>query len=88
MIPDWGDGEMPTETEKGALYYGQVMDEDTEMLDQIQKAMKTQVLDGFLTSYHERRIYHHEASIDVRLGIENVREDIRMPQLLPVTNLD
>lgn len=87
MIPDWGEGEPPDETKMGAVYYGQVMDEDTEMLDQIQKAMQTQVLDGFLTSYHERRIYHHEASIDRLLG-EKVREEMRMPQLLPVENVE
>ena len=87
MIPDWGEGEPPEEIKTGAVYYGQVMDEDTEMLDRIQKAMQTQVLDGFLTSYHERRIYHHEASIDRLLG-DDVREDMRVAQLLPVENLE
>lgn len=87
MIPDWGEGEPPEEIKSGAVYYGQVMDEDTEMLDRIQKAMQTQVLDGFLTSYHERRIYHHEASIDRLLG-DDVREDMRVAQLLPVENLE
>jgi len=87
MVPDWGEGDPPAVNEEGVLYYGVIMDEDTEMLDQIQNAMKTQVLDGFLTSYHERRIYHHEASIDKHLG-ESVREDIRVPQLLPVANVE
>ncbi len=84
MTPATNDG-VATERERiGADYYRRIMDEDTEMLDQIQKAMKTQVLDGFLTSYHERRIYHHEASIDKHLGIENVPEHMRIPQLLSV----
>ena len=87
MIPDWGDGEPPAETEKRARYYGVIMEEDTEMLDQIQKAMKTQVLEGFLTSYHERRIYHHEASIDSFLG-NDVAQQNRIPQLLPVENVE
>ena len=87
MIPDWGAGELPEDSKNGAAYYGVVMDEDTEMLDQIQKAMQSQVLDGFLTSYHERRIYHHEVSIDRLLG-EKVREDMRMPQLLPLENVE
>jgi len=87
MIPDWGEGDPPEDSMNGAAYYSVIMDEDTEMLDQIQKAMQSQVLDGFLTSYHERRIYHHEASIDRHLG-ENVRGDIRMPQLLPVENVE
>ena len=87
MIPDWGEGELPEETKMGSIYYGQVMDEDTEMLDQIQKAMQSQVLDGFLTSYHERRIYHHESSIDRLLG-DNVSEELRVAQLLPVENVE
>ena len=87
MVPDWGEGTPSEDDMNGAAYYGVVMDEDTEMLDQIQKAMQSQVLDGFLTSYHERRIYHHETSIDRILG-ENVREEMRMPQLLPVENVE
>ena len=87
MVPDWGEGTPSEDVMNGAAYYGVVMDEDTEMLDQIQKAMQSQVLDGFLTSYHERRIYHHETSIDRILG-ENVREEMRMPQLLPVENVE
>ena len=87
MIPDWGDGEPPEETKMGSVYYRRVMDEDTEMLDQIQNAMQSQVLDGFLTSYHERRIYHHESSIDRLLG-DNIEERMRVPQLLTVENVE
>ena len=82
MIPDWGDRELTDAEKNAAESYRVLMDEDTEMLDQIQKSMQSQVLDGFLTSYHERRIYHHEASIDRMLGIENVPEHLRVPQLL------
>ena len=82
MIPDWGDRELTDAEKNAAEIYRVLMDEDTEMLDQIQKSMQSQVLDGFLTSYHERRIYHHEASIDRMLGIENVPEHLRVPQLL------
>jgi len=89
MTPDSGERELtPAENKSAADYYGVIMDEDSEMLDQIQKAMKSQVLEGFLTSYHERRIYHHEASIDKLLGDENVREDMRIPQLLPTVNVE
>ncbi|MEZ5597322.1 MAG: aromatic ring-hydroxylating dioxygenase subunit alpha [Pseudomonadales bacterium] len=84
MLPDWGDRELSDEEKRGSVYYGVVMDEDTAMLDQIQKAMQTQVLDGFLTSYHERRIYHHEASVDRALGERCVPADMRVPQILPL----
>jgi hypothetical protein len=88
LIPDWGAGEPDPKELAHASFYDVIMEEDTAMLDQIQKAMRTQVLDGFLTSYHERRIYHHEASIDRVLGVENVRHDIRIPQLLPPVSLE
>ena len=74
-----GDRELTDHEKSGAEIYRVIMDEDTEMLGQIQRAMKTQVL----TSYRERRIYHHEASIDKRVGIDRIREDMRIPQLLP-----
>ncbi len=84
MLPDWGDRDLTEEERKGAEYYRVIMDEDTEMLDQIQKALQTQVLDGFLTSYHERRIYHHEASVDVLVGHNQVPERLRVDQVLPI----
>jgi len=43
-------------------------------------------MDGLLTSYHERRVYHHEASIDRLIGIENVPEHLRIPQILPLAD--
>ena len=83
MRPDWGEGPPPAAFVNAAESYGVIMEEDTRYLEQVQKAMQSRTLDGFLTSYHERRIYHHEASIDRFIGIEKVPEHLRVPQLLP-----
>ena len=84
LLPDWGDRELTAADTRGVDYYGVIMDEDTAMLDQIQKAMQSQVLDGFLTSYHERRIYHHEASVDKLIGEDRIPDHMRVPQILPL----
>jgi phenylpropionate dioxygenase-like ring-hydroxylating dioxygenase large terminal subunit len=84
MLPDWGDQELAPDTRRAVAAYGVIMDEDTGMFDQIQKAMQSEVLDGFLTSYHERRIYHHEASIDRMIGPDRLPEHLRIPQILPL----
>ena len=86
MVPDWGEGAAPAELARVTAGYNVIMDEDTRYLEAVQKAMKSKTLDGFLTSYHERRIYHHEASIDRFIGIENVPEHMRVPQLLPTAD--
>jgi phenylpropionate dioxygenase-like ring-hydroxylating dioxygenase large terminal subunit len=82
MVPDWGEGPAPAAFAKATAGYNVIMEEDTRYLEEVQKAMQSRTLDGFLTSYHERRIYHHEASIDRFIGIENVPEHLRVPQLL------
>ena len=86
MVPDWGEGPAPAEFARTTAGYSLIMDEDTRYLEQVHKAMQSRTLDGFLTSYHERRIYHHEASIDRFIGIEKVPEHLRVPQLLPTAD--
>lgn len=86
MTPDWGEGPAPEEFKAVTDAYTVIMKEDTEYLEQIQKAMASRTLDGFLTSYHERRIYHHEASIDRWIGIDKVPEHLRVAQVLPTAD--
>ena len=86
MTPDWGEGPPPAQFADATAGYTVIMEEDTAYLEEVQKAMASRTLEGFLTSYHERRIYHHEASIDRLIGIENVPEHLRVPQLLPTAD--
>jgi len=82
MAPDWGEGEPPVATKEQNERYSQVMDEDTASMAPIQRSISSGAFDGALISYHERRIYHHEASLDRHIGIDKVPEHLRVPQLL------
>jgi phenylpropionate dioxygenase-like ring-hydroxylating dioxygenase large terminal subunit len=84
MVPDWGDGDAPELGAQRNLYYDKVMAEDTKNMEPVQASLRSPSFDGILTSYHERRIYHHEASIDRLIGLDRVPEHLRVPQLLPV----
>lgn len=82
MVPDWGDGEPPESAADNVRRFDQVMSEDTEANVPVQKALQAGAFPGVLTSYHERRIYHLEASVDRLIGIDHVPEHLRVPQLL------
>tara|TARA_B100000686_G_scaffold292535_1_gene321300 strand:+ start:990 stop:2201 length:1212 start_codon:yes stop_codon:yes gene_type:complete len=86
MTPDWGEGECPEQFLDATKAYSLVMEEDTAYLEEIQKALRSKTLDGFLTSYHERRLYHHEASIDRFIGMDRIAADLRMSQALPLVD--
>ncbi|MGI9328406.1 MAG: RHO alpha subunit C-terminal catalytic domain-containing protein, partial [Pseudomonadales bacterium] len=88
MVPDWGDGSPPANAERVVDGYSTIMDEDTGYLEHVQKAIESKAIEGLLTSYHERRVYHHEASIDRLIGIENVPESLRVQQILPIADAD
>jgi phenylpropionate dioxygenase-like ring-hydroxylating dioxygenase large terminal subunit len=82
MIPDWGEGAPPAEGSTRTRYFDRVMEEDTMSVEPIQRSLQSGAFDGPLTSYHERRIYHHEASVDRLIGIEKIPEHLRVPQVL------
>jgi hypothetical protein len=84
LMPDWGDGEPPQMGNERNLYFDTVMAEDTASMEPVQRSLRSAAFPGMLTSYHERRIYHHEASIDRLIGVERVPEELRIPQLLTV----
>ncbi|MXW51875.1 MAG: aromatic ring-hydroxylating dioxygenase subunit alpha [Gammaproteobacteria bacterium] len=86
MVPDWGDGEPPSGTTVRNQYFDQIMEEDTQSVEPIQKSLQAGAFEGPLTSYHERRIYHHEASVDRLIGVERVPEQLRVAQVLPTAD--
>jgi phenylpropionate dioxygenase-like ring-hydroxylating dioxygenase large terminal subunit len=88
LLPDWGDGPAPESGVDRNLYFDQVMDEDTQNMEPVQRSLRSPSFDGILTSYHERRIYHHEASVDRLIGIERVPEHLRVPQALAPLHAD
>lgn len=82
LVPDWGEGDPPEAAQQNVDRFDQVMDEDTEANVPVQMALQSGAFPGVLTSYHERRIYHLEASLDRLIGIDNVPEHLRVPQML------
>jgi phenylpropionate dioxygenase-like ring-hydroxylating dioxygenase large terminal subunit len=86
MVPDWGPGEPSAKLAASVDGYSTIMHEDTAYLEQVQKAIESGATEGLLTSYHERRVYHHEASIDRLIGIDNVPEQLRVKQILPIAD--
>ena len=82
MLPDWGNDEPPELGADRNAYFDKVMEEDCATMEPVQRALRSAGFPGMLTSYHERRIYHHEASIDRLIGPDRVPEHLRIPQVL------
>lgn len=61
---------------------GQVLLEDTQFGSWIQKAMESDGFRGVPLSYQEARIYHWNQWADRIIGIDNIPEELRVPQVL------
>ncbi len=83
MAPDWGDGDKPdywTVNDGESLY--QVLLEDTEFGEWIQKSMESYGFRGVPLSYQEARIYHWNRQADKTIGIENIPPELRVEQVM------
>ena len=59
-----------------------VLWEDLAVLPGMQRSIDAGVLPGLTLNYQERRIYHVHEHIDRLIGVEQVPESLRVPQLL------
>jgi phenylpropionate dioxygenase-like ring-hydroxylating dioxygenase large terminal subunit len=59
-----------------------VLLEDLGNLPFLQRSMATGGLDHITLGYQERRLYHQQEELDRRIGVEQVPDDLRVPQLL------
>ena len=84
--PDWGDGDRPDVWTQNGEKLSQVLLEDTEFGAWIQKSMESYGFKGVPLSYQEVRIYHWNQAADRMIGIENVPEHLRIPQILPIAD--
>jgi len=62
--------------------FAQIIDEDVENMDPMNRAMNSPLFDGVPISYQERRIWHMNEIIDQTIGIERIPEELRVAQLL------
>ncbi len=83
LAPDWGDGVAPDLwTENNGESLCQVLLEDTQFGEKIQKSMESYAFRGVPLSYQEARIYHWNQAADQMIGIENVPEELRVQQVI------
>ena len=83
MAPDWGDGVAPDLwTDNNGESLCQVLLEDTQFGEKIQKSMESYGFKGVPLSYQEVRIYHWNQAADQCIGIENVPEELRVQQVI------
>ncbi len=61
---------------------GQVLLEDTQFGEAIQKSMESSGFRGVPLSYQEARIYHWNQWADRVIGIENIPEELRVGQVM------
>jgi hypothetical protein len=59
-----------------------VLFEDLKVLPGQQRSLNAGTLESLRLGYQERRIYHLHEAIDRTIGVEQVPESLRVPQLL------
>jgi hypothetical protein len=83
MAPDWGDGPRPDMwTVDDGRELNQVLQEDTQFGEWIQKSVASWGFKGVPLSYQEARIYHWNQQADRMIGIENIPPELRVAQVI------
>ena len=83
MAPDWAEGHRPDLwTDNDGETLCQVLLEDTQFGEKIQKSMESRGFRGVPLSYQEARIYHWNQAADRMIGIDNVPQDLRVEQVI------
>lgn len=83
MAPQWKEGMKPDIwTENGGKELCQVLQEDTQFGEQIQRSMESYAFTGVPLSYQEARIYHWNQQADQLIGIDNIPEELRVKQVI------
>ena len=83
MAPQWPEGHKPdlwTVNEGSELC--QVLVEDTQFGEKIQRSMESHGFEGVPLSYQEARIYHWNQAADEMIGPDNIPEELRVQQVI------
>lgn len=83
MAPQWPEGYPPdlwTINEGSELC--QVLVEDTQFGEKIQRSMESYGFEGVPLSYQEARIYHWNQAADKMIGADNIPEELRVQQVI------
>lgn len=83
LAPDWGSNPKPDIwTVNDGEQLTQVLLEDTEFGQWIQKSVQSYGFKGVPLSYQEARIYHWNQQADRMIGIDNIPEELRVAQVI------
>lgn len=83
MAPPWKEGLKPDLwTEDNGARLCQVLLEDTQFGEKIQKSMESYGFKGVPLSYQEARIYHWNQAADRMIGPENIPPELRVEQVI------
>lgn len=83
MTPDWGDGPRPDHwTVNDGESLNQVLLEDTQFGEWIQKSIESYGFQGVRLSYQEARIYHWNQWADRIIGPENIPPELRVDPVI------
>lgn len=62
--------------------FAEIIDEDVENLNPMDRAMNSPLYESVPLSYQERRIWHMNEVIDQTIGVERIPENLRVEQVL------
>ena len=83
MAPDWGNYPKPDAwTVNNGERLSDVLLEDTEFGEWIQKSVESYGFKGVPLSYQEMRIYHWNQAADRMIGIDNIPPELRVQQVI------
>lgn len=86
LVADWGDGPRPDMvsywTNEDGSELNEVLLEDTQFGEAIQKSMQSYGFEGVPLSYQEARIYNWNQFADQIIGIDNIPEELRVAQVI------
>ena len=81
--PDWGDNPKPDLwTDNDGERLSQVLTEDTEFGEWIQKSLESHGFRGVPLSYQEARIYHWNQAADRMIGVQRIPPELRVAQVI------
>ncbi len=79
---DWAPAEKPDAWDLYPSFFNDVVAEDTQFGNWIQKSVESYAYDGVPLSYQEARIYHWHQAIDAIIGVERIPQPLRVAPVI------
>lgn len=84
FVPDWGEDTPEIDAMRNTILQTpmKIMEEDVQNMEPMFRSLSSPGLPGLRLGYNERRLYYSAEILDQLIGIENIPEHLRVPQLL------